>query len=259
MAQTPTMTPGAPIWADLATTDRDRAVAFYAEVFGWTATEPSPEFGGYSTFLREGRQVGGVMAGHGPDDPSRWVIYLMSADADATARAVVEHGGAVLNGPESVADLGVMLFATDPAGNRFAVWQPGRHRGYEAVMTAGAPAYHELHTRDYAQVLTFYTDVFGIGHHVVADSDAFRYSQLTGPDGEGVAGVMDASGSLAADDGWALYLGSDDVDGDLAKVVAAGGTVLDQASDTPYGRLARFADPAGASVRLVDGNRAVRA
>ncbi len=256
--QRPTMVPGAPIWADLATSDRDRAVAFYAEVFGWTATEPSPDFGGYSTFLREGRQVGGVMAGHDPDQPSRWVVYLMSADAAATAEAVVEHGGAVVDGPHPVADLGAMLFATDPAGNPFAVWQPGQHQGYEAVMAAGAPGYHELHTRDYARVLTFYTDVFGIGHQVVGDSAAFRYSQLTGPAGEGVAGVMDASGSGDDAGGWALYLGSDDVDGDLTKVTAAGGTVLEPATDTPYGRLARFADPTGASVRLVDGTGAVR-
>jgi len=195
-----------------------------------------------------------VAASHGPGDPDGWVVYLMSADADATARAVVEHGGTITDGPHQVADLGAMLFAADPAGNRFAVWQPGQHTGYEAVTAAGAPSYHELHTRQYAQVRAFYTDVFGIGHQVVGDSDAFRYSQLTGPDGEGVAGIMDASGSLADDapGGWALYLGSDDVDSDLEKVTAAGGRVLEPATDTPYGRLARFTDPNGASVRLVD-------
>ena len=258
-ARRPTMVPGAPIWADLGTSDRDRAVAFYTEVFGWTATEPSPEFGGYSTFLREGQQVGGVMGGHDADDPDGWLVYLMSEDAEATAKAVAEHGGTVTDGPHAVADLGVMLFATDPAGSRFGVWQPGQHRGYGSVNTAGAPGYHELHTPGYAAALPFYTEVFGIGHQVVSDSDEFRYSQLTGPDGEGVAGVMDASAHLADGDvgGWALYLGSHDVDGDLAKVVAAGGTVLEPATDTPYGRLARFADPNGASVRLVDGTRAV--
>jgi predicted enzyme related to lactoylglutathione lyase len=256
----PTMVPGAPIWADLGTPDRASSIAFYAEVFGWTTTEPSPEFGGYSTFLRDGLQVGGVMAGQDGDQPSGWTVYLMSEDVDATAAAVLEHGGTVTGGPHPVGDLGVMLFGTDPAGTRFAVWQSGQHRGYEVVMAPGAPGYHELHTPQYAQVLPFYTDVFGIGHHVVGDSDEFRYSQLVGPAGEGVAGVMDASAFLAAGDAgaWELYLGSDDVDRDLAKVVAAGGTVRERAMDTPYGRLARFTDPNGASVRLVDGSKAVQ-
>ena len=38
---------GAPCWADLWTSDVEGSRAFYSEVFGWEAQEPSPEFGGY--------------------------------------------------------------------------------------------------------------------------------------------------------------------------------------------------------------------
>jgi hypothetical protein len=53
-----TSTPaGAPCWADLWTTDAVGSRRFYSELFGWEALEPSPEFGGYWMFSRDGAPV----------------------------------------------------------------------------------------------------------------------------------------------------------------------------------------------------------
>ncbi|MHB1875838.1 MAG: VOC family protein, partial [Streptosporangiaceae bacterium] len=57
-----TSTPaGAPCWADLWTTDAAGSRRFYSELFGWAALEPSPEFGGYWMFARDGAPVAGGM------------------------------------------------------------------------------------------------------------------------------------------------------------------------------------------------------
>lgn len=38
---------GAPCWVDLMSSDIERSRAFYSQVFGWTAEDPDPDFGGY--------------------------------------------------------------------------------------------------------------------------------------------------------------------------------------------------------------------
>src|SRR5438105_586837 len=76
---------GAPCWVDLMTSDTDRARTLYCELFGWTTTDPSEEFGGYFNFLKDGVSVGGCMAsqpGTGPSDV--WSVYLATDDASKT-------------------------------------------------------------------------------------------------------------------------------------------------------------------------------
>jgi predicted enzyme related to lactoylglutathione lyase len=50
-----------------------------------------------------------------------------------------------------------------------------------------------------------------------------------------------------------VYFGVDDTDATLARTVDLGGTVVMDAEDTPYGRLATVADPTGARFKLVAG------
>jgi hypothetical protein len=49
---------------------------------------------------------------------------------------------------------------------------------------------------------------------------------------------------------WSIYWEVDDADATVAKVKALGGSVVLDAQDTPYGRLATVADPAGAQFKL---------
>ena len=54
-----------------------------------------------------------------------------------------------------------------------------------------------------------------------------------------------------AADQWQVYIQVADTDAALAKVTELGGTMLQPGIDTPYGRLAAAADPAGAPFKLV--------
>ena len=54
--------------------------------------------------------------------------------------------------------------------------------------------------------------------------------------------------------GWNVYFEVADVDAALARVEELGGKIISPAEDTPYGRLARAADPTGTAFRLVANN-----
>jgi len=52
--------PGVPGWVDLGSPDLDASKRFYGEVFGWDAdTNPDPQYGGYTTFRKDGKAVAG--------------------------------------------------------------------------------------------------------------------------------------------------------------------------------------------------------
>jgi uncharacterized protein len=244
---------GAPIWIDLMTSDADRSRAFYTELFGWGFEQGGEEYGGYSTFTLGGAPVAGCMGAQpGQELADFWSVYLRSQDAQATVDAAVTHGGAVMLPPMQVLTLGTMAVLTDPGGAAICVWQPGEHHGIAVTDEPGAPAWFELHTRDFEKSVRFYEDVFGWDTHVVGDTDEFRYTTL----GEGeaqAAGVMDASAWLpeGVPAHWSVYFGVADADATLAKAVALGGAVVVGAEDTPYGRLATASDATGSIFKLV--------
>ncbi len=115
----------------------------------------------------------------------------------------------------------------------------------------GTPCWFELNARDYAGAVDFYTSVFGLSAAVWADSDEFRYTTLVS-DGKEIAGILDASSRLAPQDAsnWVVYWQVDDVDATLSRLRELGGTVHEGPMDSPFGRIASVADPAGAVFKL---------
>ncbi len=250
---------GAPCWADLWTSDVKGSGKFYGELFGWEAQEPSPEFGGYFMFTRNGVPVAGGMGDMGdtPADNS-WKIYLATDDIAKTIETAEGEGAQVQVPSMPVADLGIQAVLGDPTGAGVGVWQPGTFPGFTVLEEHGTPSWFELHTRDYPTALKFYRSVFGWDLQSVGDSDEFRYSTMSNPTGEGeLAGIMDAKGFLpeGAASHWAVYWEVDNAAASVDKVKALGGSVVDEAQDTPYGLIATVADPSGAEFRLRTGPR----
>jgi hypothetical protein len=252
----PTLVVGAPCWIDLYTSDTDAATAFYTRLFGWKAEPPEEGFGGYFTFTKDGKHVGGCMANDGQQGaPDVWTVYLTTEDAEATAEAAAANGGQVHLAPMAVADNGTMAMLADPGQASVGVWQPGTQKGFEVRDEVGTPAWFELHTRDYDRAVAFYRDVFKWDTHVVSDTPEFRYT-TQGEGEDQLAGIMDASAYLpeGSPASWSIYFRVDDADAALARVVELGGTIVRPAEDTPYGRLATAADPTGVPFRLVAGS-----
>lgn len=246
---------GAPCWVDLSTSDTDRARSFYGEVLGWEAEDPNPDFGGYFNFTKDGVRVAGCMAAMPGGMPDVWSIYLAVDDAAATVDKAKANGANVFVEPMPVGDLGVMAVMADSGGAAIGMWQPGEHEGFGLVAETGAPSWFELYTRDYEKSLAFYEAVFGWTTESVSDTPEFRYSVMAKGD-EQYAGVADATTIFPPEvpAHWTVYFGVDDTDAALEQIVALGGSVVQPAEDTPYGRLAAAADPMGARFRLVAPN-----
>jgi predicted enzyme related to lactoylglutathione lyase len=250
---------GSPCWADLWTSDVEGSRRFYSDLFGWEAQEPSPEFGGYFMFTRNGVPVAGGMGDMG-DIPANntWKIYLASDDIAKTIETAVGEGAQIQVPSMPVADLGIQAVLGDPTGAGVGVWQPGTFPGFTVLEEHGTPSWFELHTRDYAKALNFYRSVFGWDLQTVGDSDEFRYSTMSNPSGEGeLAGIMDAKGFLpeGVSASWNVYWEVDDAAASVEKVKALGGSVVEDVQDTPYGVIASVADPSGAGFRLRTGPR----
>jgi len=188
--------------------------------------------------------------------PDVWSVYLSTPDAARTLAAAVEHGGQVVVEPMQVADLGTMAFLTDPGGAAVGLWQPGAFPGATVVAEPGAPAWFELHTRDYDRTLAFYRDALGWQTRTMGDAPQFRYAVQTdeaAPEGaDQFAGVMDAAAFLpeGAPAHWSVYFAVADADVAVARAAELGGAVVMAAQDTPYGRVATVADPGGAVFKL---------
>lgn len=243
---------GAPCWIDLMSSDTDSALAFYGDIFGWRAEPGGEEYGGYISLYQGDAIVAGLMKNEANSGyPDGWSTYLSTADIHATVSAAESAAGTILLQPMDVVSMGAMAMIADPGGAAVGVWQPKEHAGFAAHGTAGTPYWHELHTRDYPVVVPFYQNVFGWQTEITGDTDEFRYTvQVAGPDQ--FAGIMDARGFLPAGvpSSWQVYFGATDVDATLARIVELGGSVVEQAEDTPFGRLAGATDPTGAYFKL---------
>jgi hypothetical protein len=250
--------PGAPCWVDLFSSDTDKSRAFYEEMFGWKSEDTGPEYGGYINFLKDDLPIAGCMHNDGQaGTPDGWSIYLATDDAQAVADATVANGGHVIVPPMAVGELGTMVVLTDAGGAAIGAWQPGLHKGFGVLGEPGAPAWFELHTRDYDASVGFYRNVFGWDTHAISDTPEFRYTTLGEGEGQ-LAGIMDASAFLP--DGvpahWSIYFDTENTDAALAQTTALGGSIVQAAEDTPYGRLATAADPTGARFKIVQDTSA---
>ncbi|MGQ0745135.1 MAG: VOC family protein [Acidimicrobiales bacterium] len=244
---------GAPCWIDLMSSDTGAASAFYCGVFGWTAEDPDPDFGGYANFLLDGAPVAGLM----PEMPGAgvsnvWSIYLATADAAASTSTAVANGGSVHVEPMTVGEFGMMAVVTDNAGATFGLWQPGTHLGFTTVGEPNAPAWFELATRNYKAAVDFYTTLTGLSGEAMDEGQPMGYTVLRSGDAM-VAGIMDAEAVLpeGVPSHWTVYLGSADTDATLARISELGGRTIVGAQDTPYGRMATACDPLGAIFKVV--------
>jgi hypothetical protein len=245
---------GSPCWTDLWTSDVEGSRRFYSELFGWEALAANPEFGGYFMFTRNGVPTAGAMGAMG-DMPANnaWSIYLSTEDIAKTVEAAQSEGAQIASPAMAVADLGIQAILDDPTGAHLGAWQPGTFPGFTVLNEQGFPSWFELFTRDHDAAVAFYRSVFHWDTIAVGDGEEFQYTVMRDPSGQGeLAGIMGASAFLpeGVSPYWSVYWEVDDTDASVAKVKALGGSVVADAEDSPYGRLATVADPAGAQFKL---------
>jgi uncharacterized protein len=116
---------GSLCWADLSTSDPERAKQYYSDLFGWEiTTENDPS--GYLHIKNGEELIGGIqpLASRSPNAPPHWLAYFLVADCDASAAQATQLGATVYAGPMSIENVGRMAVVADPQGAVFALFQP---------------------------------------------------------------------------------------------------------------------------------------
>ncbi len=254
MPQRTSYEPGTPSWVDFASPDLDASVDFYGGLFGWDVpeTENAEQTGGYRQAMKDGIPAAGMMPVMQEGQPTAWSTYISVADADATATAVGEAGGTVLAEPMDVMDLGRMAVFADPTGAVFGIWQPGSFAGAGLVNEPGGIAWNELNTRDLAAAKEFYGAVFGWTFQDQEAGDG-NYSMIVLGE-RPVGGILDMAERGVPEQvpaHWQVYFGVEDTDATIAAAKEAGGGVMLEPVDIPFGRFAILTDPHGASFAVI--------
>ncbi|MFJ8595050.1 VOC family protein [Streptomyces sp. NPDC093598] len=246
-------TPGTPCWVSLMVHGPAATEEFYGALFGWEFQPGPQQLGPYVRALLDGREVAGI--GRLPPDrhlPIAWTPYFASENVDLTAETVRSRGGTIGVGPLDAGYAGRLAIGSDPSGAVFGIWQAAAHFGTAVSGVPGTPAWNELLTFESANVAKFYRTVFGYEEEPVvsADSDYVTLHLGGGP----VAGIHGLGRALPRDRGahWVTYFQVADVDDAADHLVHLGGHVLEPVHDTPYGRVARVADPEGARFALLE-------
>lgn len=114
-------TPGSLTWNELASVDPDASADFYRELFGWKI---EPFEGMQMTYLgiqnSEGQSNGGIRAAM-ENEPTYWLVYFGTDDADAGAAKAGELGATVLAPPMDIG-VGKIAVLQDPQGGVFALY-----------------------------------------------------------------------------------------------------------------------------------------
>lgn len=242
------------VWHELMTTDPRAAAAFYSKILPWSA-QPSttPD---YMLWMSGSAGVGGLMAQ--PDEaircatPPSWLIYLGTANVDATVETARQLGGSVLKAPTDIPTVGRFAVLGDPQGAAFAVFTP---LPPSASDTAGPRvisgfSWHELATTDLQAAIGFYSRLFGWSTGPAHDMGAGNLYQIIEHQGAQVGGAYrQQDPSKPAH--WLTYLKVDALEEAVAAARAAGGRIIQEPHEVPGGdRVAHLLDPQGGAIAL---------
>jgi predicted enzyme related to lactoylglutathione lyase len=135
-----------------------------------------------------------------------------------------------------------MAIALDPTGARFGIWQAESMIGMSLVDEPGAVAWNEQISREPDRAREFYGAVFGYTFDAM-DGEAAYWTVTPPAATESVGGLGTWQGAVAdAPPHWMTYFLVENVDDTVATAEGAGGTAVQPATDTPFGRIAVIVD-----------------
>lgn len=245
------------VWYDLMTPDPEAAILFYSGVVGW-GTQPF-EIAGmppYTMWTKNGGQPIGGVAPLGEAErekglPPHWLGYVGVADIDAAAVRVGELGGTILHPPTDIPTVGRFAVIADPQGAALALFSSLGPAQPLAPPEPGDFSWHELATSDYEAAFDFYSKLFGWQQQEEMDLGGGCMYRIYGLPGHPLGGMFHKPAEMPGPPAWLYYALVPDLDGAIARLTAAGGTVVNGPMDVPGGdRIVQAVDPQGAFFAL---------
>ena len=116
---------GALCWADLNTTDPEKASTFYGEWLGWTFDTGKDGYRHIINGTSPEDMIGGIppQMHAPPGTPSHWMPYFYVADCKASAAKAAELGASTIMPAALVPDVGVIAVLADPQGAVSALYE----------------------------------------------------------------------------------------------------------------------------------------
>ncbi|WP_102159803.1 VOC family protein [Zhihengliuella halotolerans] len=244
---------GNPVWIDIYFPDPEPCETFYGTLFGWTFEDQGPELGNYRMIRSaDGRIIGGASPGmpDNEDVPTDWTVHLSTDDLAKAVNRTTASGGRILFDPMQIGELGRVAIVAAPSGASLGIWQAESFDGFEQPLTDGTPVWFEEMSTSFEADRDFYASVFGWENQMMEGGLAYATNW---PQDAATAGLCDASEIFPSgtEPYWRIYFQVADVDAAMEQVTTLGGTVLDGADDSPFGRLATVADPHGNAFQII--------
>ncbi|SFK87259.1 hypothetical protein SAMN05444581_1358 [Methylocapsa palsarum] len=247
------------VWYELMTADKAAAKAFYADVMGWGARDPSTRNMTYALFTAGNAAVAGLMAfpeaakeiGAVP----RWIGYVGVDDVDATVEQIKQLGGAVLVPPKDIPNVSRFSVLADPETATFGLfkWLSGGPRQAVELGQPGHVSWHELLAADAEKAFAFYSRIFG-WRKAEAEVGPIGIYQPFSSGGQTTGGIF-TKPATAPFPFWLYYFGVADIDAAAERVRTGGGQILEGPLEIPGGSwVTRCLDPQGAIFAL-EGKR----
>jgi predicted enzyme related to lactoylglutathione lyase len=208
------------------TPDADRAAVFYGHVLGWT----------YDAVTHEVTNTGQRIGIYSVAGPQGMLCCYAVTDLDGARQSILDGGGTV--GEAQEFSFGTVLDATDPAGTAFAVFRPAAGTPRPALNGEGPGelSYLTYQVADSAAFRAFYSRVLFWSFEPGRIEDGWQV-RGTHP----MAGVAGGSAQAVIVPMWTV----DDVEAAVARAREAGGTVIEEPSQQPYGKSALCTDDQG--------------
>ncbi len=245
------------IWYELITSDPAAAATFYGQVLGWKAADSGKPGMDYRILWMNGSGVGGMMAIPAPAakagmKPS-WLGYVHVEDVDKSIKAIVAAGGAEHMPATDIPEVGRIAMVADPQGANIYIMKPegtGTSTAF-APEVPGHAGWNELHTKDGASALAFYSKQFGWRKSSEMDMGPMGIYYLFNIGAEDMVGGM-MSDPKASHPHWLYYFNVDDIDAAHRRVTKNGGETLMEPHKVPTGTwIIQARDPQGAVFALV--------
>lgn len=246
---------GVPCWVTNLQHDVPAAAAFYAALFGWEMETGPADLAPYALGRLRGRDVAAIGTMPVSDTPPAWVTEVRTDDLAATAAAVRDAGGEVLQEEVDFSPVGKLGVFTDPLGATFCAWEAGHREGAQIVNEPSAWSMSALQTDDTEPAARFYAAVFGWETEAFGPATMFRRPGYIGgeepqPVPRDVVAMM-VPASPNAPSAWGVDFWIDDVERAVDDVRRLGGSVLAGPYDAPPSfSQAVVADPGGAVFSL---------
>ena len=173
MTTTTTHSDGMPVWIDTMVPTgeaRERLMAFYSSIFGWTWDVGVAETGFYSIAQRDGSAVMGIGQMEGTE--GRLSTYFSTSDIDAAVARAAALGATVFMPPMQVMDVGSMAMVLDPSGVTHGFWQANAFHGFGAMYELNTPGWFDHGSDEPVVASAYYQEL--LGHDLIQPEPEMR-------------------------------------------------------------------------------------